>query len=130
MIISVGSQLSENCSLHLMSVIKVLKLIFTEVGVHKCIVSDSGTQFTSQEFKDFTQDWQIEHRITSPTNAQSNGQVERFVQTLKNSLTKLMEGGEDIHLVMLSYIERPLNQSPPSPAELLNSRKFRCLLSL
>ena len=43
-------------SLHLMSVIKILKEIFTEVGVPKCIVSDSGIQFTSQEFKDFTKE--------------------------------------------------------------------------
>ena len=66
-------------SLHSMSVIKHLKEIFTEIGVPKCIVSDSGTQFTSQEFKDFMKIWGIQHRVTSPTNAQSNGQVECFV---------------------------------------------------
>ena len=61
---------------------------------------------------------------------QSNGQAECFVQTIKNSLTKAMEGGEDLHLAILSYITTPLNHSLPSPAELLNSRKFRCLLPL
>ena len=83
-----------------------------------------------KEFKDFIRDWQIDHRITSSTNAQSNGQAERFVQTVKNSLTKAMEGGEDLHLAILSYITTPLNHSLPSPAELLNCRKFRCLLPL
>ena len=39
-------------SLHLLSVIKTLKEIFTMVGIPKCIVSDGGTQ----EFKDFTRD--------------------------------------------------------------------------
>ena len=38
--------------------------------------------------------------------------------------------GEDLHLAMLSYLTTPLNHSLPSPAELLNSRKFRCLLPL
>ena len=38
--------------------------------------------------------------------------------------------GEDLHLTILSYITTPLNHSLPSPAELLNSRKFRCLLPL
>ena len=113
-----------------MSVIKHLKEIFTEIGVPRCIVSDGGTQFTSQEFQDFMRRWDIQHRITSPTNAQSNGQAEQFVQTIKNSLTKAMEGGEDLHLAILSYIMTPLNHSLPSPAELLNSRKFRCLLPL
>ena len=74
--------------------------------------------------------WDIQHRVTSPTNAQSNGQAEQFVQTIKNSLTKAMEGGEDPHLAILSYITTPLNHSLPSPAELLNFRKFRCLLPL
>ena len=117
-------------SLHLMSVIKHLKEIFTEISVSRCIVSDGGTQFTSQEFQDFMKMRGIQHRVTSPTNAQSNGQAECFVQTIKNSLTKAMEGGEDLHLAMLSYITIPLNHSLPSPAELLNSRKFRCLLPL
>ena len=70
-------------SLHSLSVIKHLKDIFTEIGIPKCIVSDGGTQFTSQEFKDFTRTWGIQHTVTSPTNAQSNGQAECFVQTIK-----------------------------------------------
>ena len=117
-------------SLHSVGVIKHLKEIFTEIGVPRCIVSDGGTQFTSQEFKDFTRRWDIQHRITSPTNAQSNGQAEHIVQTIKSSLTKAMEGGEDLHLAILSYITTPLNHSLPSPTDLLNSRKFRCLLPL
>ena len=117
-------------SLHSMSVIKHLKEIFTQIGVPRCIVSDGGTQFTSHEFQDFMKKWRIQHRMTSPTNAQSNGQVEYFVQTIKNSLTKAIEGGEDLHLAILSYITTPFNHSLLLAAELLNSRKFRCLLSL
>ena len=117
-------------SLHSVSVIKHLKEIFMEIGVLRCIVSDGGTQFTSQEFKDFMRRWDIQHRITSLTNVQSNGQAEHFVQTIKNSLTKAMEGGEDPYLAIPSYITTPLNHSLPSPTELLNSRKFRCLLPL
>ena len=115
-------------SLHSLSVIKHLKDIFTEIGIPRCIVSDGGTQFTSQEFKDFTKAWGIQHTVTSPTNAQSNGQAEHFVQTIKNSLTKAMEGGEDPHLAILTYVTTPLNHSLPSPAELLNSRRYRCIL--
>ena len=63
-------------------------------------------------------------------DAQSSGQAEHFVQTIKNSLTKAMEWGEDLHLAILSYITTPLYHSLPSPTELLNSRKFRCLLPL
>ena len=62
------------------------------------------------------------------TNAQSNGQSEHFVQTIKNSLSKAIEGGEDPHLAILAYATTPLNHSLPSPAELLNTRKYRCIL--
>ena len=72
--------------------------------------------------------WGIHHRVTSPTNVQSNRQAEHFVQTIKNSLTKDIEGGKDPHLAFLTYATTPLNHSLPSPAELLNSRKYRCIL--
>ena len=36
--------------------------------------------------------WSIQHGVTSLTNAQSNGQSEHFVQTIKNSLSKAIEG--------------------------------------
>ena len=39
-----------------------------------------------------------------------------------------MEGGEDPHLAILTYATIPLNHSLPSPAEFLNSRKYRCIL--
>ena len=111
-----------------MSVIKQLKYIFTETGIPRCIVLDGSTQFTSQEFKDFTKTWGIQHTVTSPTNAQSNGQADHFVQTIKNSLTKAMEGGEDPHQAILTYVTTPLNHSLQSPTELLNPRKYGCIL--
>ena len=49
-----------------------------EIGVPRHIVSDGSTQFTSQEFKDFTKTWGIQHTFTSPTNAQSTGQAEHL----------------------------------------------------
>ena len=39
-----------------------------------------------------------------------------------------MEGGEDSHLALLQCITTLLTHNLPSPAELLNSRKFRCML--
>ena len=49
-------------SLHSVSAIKHLKEIFTEIGVPRCIASDGGTQFISQEFKDFTRRLDIQHQ--------------------------------------------------------------------
>ena len=80
------------------------------------------------EFKDFMKQWQIEHRVSSPRNPQSNGMAERCVQTMKASLIKMMEEGEDVHLALLTYKTTCLSHRLPSPAELLNSRKYKTLL--
>ena len=115
-------------SLHSLSVIKHLKDIFTEIGIPRCIVSDGGTQFTSQEFQDFTKTWGIHHRVTSPTNAQSNGQAEHFVQTIKNSLNKSHRRRRGSTLSNPCICHNTLEPQSSSPAELLNSRKYRCIL--
>ena len=105
-----------------------MKAVFAELGAPSVIVSDGGLQYTSVEFKDFMKQWQIEHRVSSPRYPQSNGMAERYVQTMKASLIKTMEEGEDIDLALLTYKATPLSHNLPSPAELLNSRKYRTLL--
>ena len=105
--------------------IQEMKAVFTELSV---IVSDWGPQYTATEFQDFTKHWQIEHRLSSPRNPQSNGMAEHFVQTMKASLIKTIEEGEDVDLALLTYKTTPLNHRLPSPAELLNSRKYKTLL--
>ena len=102
-----------------------MKAVFAELGVSNMIVSDGGPQYNSAEFKDFMRQWQIEHRVSSPRNPQSNGMAERYVQTMKASLIKTMEEGEDVDLALLTYKTTPLSHRLPLPAELLNSRKYK-----
>ena len=106
-----------------------MKAVFAELGVPNVIVLDGRPQYTSVEFKGFTKQWQIEHRVSLPRNSQSNGMAERCVQTMKASLTKTMEEGEDVDLALLTYKTTPLSHRLPSPAEFLNSRKYKTLLS-
>ena len=108
--------------------VQEMKAVFTELGVPNVIVSDGGPQYTSSEFKDLTKHWQIEHKVSSPRNPQSNGMAEHCVQTMKASLIKTIEEGEDVYLALLTYKTTPLNYRLPSPAELLNSRKYKTLL--
>ena len=51
--------------------------------------------------------------------------AEHFVQTMKASLIKTIEEGEDVDLALPTYKTMPLNHRLPSPAELLNSRKYK-----
>ena len=62
--------------------VQEIKAVFAGLGVPNVI----GPQYTSAEFKDFTKQWQIEHRVSSPRNPQSNGMAEQCVQTMKASL--------------------------------------------
>ena len=84
-----------------------MKAVFVELGVPNIIVSDGGPQYTSAEFKDFMKQWQIEHRVLSPRNPQPNGMAECCVQTMKASLIKTIEEGEDMDLALLTYKTTP-----------------------
>ena len=62
----------------------------------------------------------FEHLTSRPYFPQSNGEVERAVQTIKN----LMKKKDDMYLAILSYPTTP-TEIRYSPAELLMSRKLR-----
>ena len=54
--------------------------------------------------------------------------AEQCVQTMKASLIKTTEEGEDMDLALLTYKTTPLSHRLLSPAELLNSRNYKTLL--
>ena len=84
-----------------------MKAVFAELRVPNSIVSDGGPQYISAEFRDFMKHWQIEHRVSSPRDPQSNGKAEPCVQTMKASLIKTIEEGEDVDLALLTYKTPP-----------------------
>ena len=65
-----------------------LHVLFAQFGVVDCVVSDNGRQFTSAEFKQFCEIFLIKHITTPRYHLRSNGQAERFVDTLKRALKK------------------------------------------
>ncbi|XP_073989709.1 uncharacterized protein [Rhodnius prolixus] len=90
--------------------------------------SDGGKQFDSREFRRFAEEWSFEHRCSSPTNAQSNGMVERHIQTIKKMMKKASEDKKEMELCLLEYRNTPISEELPSPAEILFGRKVRGLL--
>ena len=103
------------------SVIEVLKTIFSRFGIPEVVVSDNGPQYSSLEFKQFAEAYDFCHTTSSPLFAQSNGQAERTVQTVK----KLLKESKDPHLALLTYRSTPFPWCNLSPAELLMGRRVR-----
>ena len=67
--------------------IEDLRVLFSRWGIPEQIVSDNGPQFKSEEFENFLSRNGIVHLTTAPYFPATNGQAERFVQTMKKALT-------------------------------------------
>lgn len=111
-----------------MSVINVLKQVFSRHGIPQVVVTGNDVQFTAELFKNFSNSWEFKHITTSPYFSQSNGMVERAIQTVKATLKKAMFDKIDPYLVLLEYRNTPISANIPSPAEILFSRKVRGIL--
>ena len=107
------------------AVINALKEIFAEYGIPDVIRSDNGPQYDCQAFVSFTKEWGIEHVTSSPHFPQSNGFIERTIQTLKQVIKKARESDSDVHMALLTLRTTPIDNHLPSPAEILQGRKVR-----
>ncbi|XP_014676701.1 PREDICTED: uncharacterized protein K02A2.6-like [Priapulus caudatus] len=115
--------------------IDVLKQIFTIEGSPDTIVTDNGPQFVSREFEKFCVQLGIHHVTSPPYHPASNGEAERFVQSLKTGLDKNCAGGaglkDAIRVFLATYRCSPHpGLAGKSPAEVLHGRQPRNLLSL
>ena len=67
----------------------------------------------------------VKHVPSSPYFAQSNGLVERMVQTVKNSLKKALTSGHTLLDVLSTLRSTPFAGGLPSPAVLMQCRNLR-----
>lgn len=94
--------------------------MYARHGIPEQLVSDNGPQFSANTFSKFKEEFGFMHITSSPRFPQSNGEVERAVQTVKNLLKK----ASDPYKALMAYCATPLI-SGLSPAELLMGRKIR-----
>lgn len=107
-------------------VIKKIKNTFTKFGFPQIVISDNGPEFASSEFKQFfAKDWDFKRITTSPNYSQSNGLVERNIQTIKRTLIKSFESNQDPYLAMVALQTSPLKDKSSSPAQQLMKRTLR-----
>ena len=70
------------------TIINKCKKTLSQFGTPKELVTDNGPEFSSHYFKSFSKTCDFEHRNSSPHFHQSNGLVERSIQTVKHTLKK------------------------------------------
>ena len=99
--------------------------LFSNEGFPKEIISDNGSPFNSQEFADSLSSHSVKHTTSSPHYPQSNGFIERHVQTVKNVLYKAMDAGTRSFQEVLSELRATkIRNDLPSPAEILHGRSL------
>ena len=114
--------------MHISTVIKKTKEVFACHGILKVVFSDNGPEFDSSECKDFSKRWNFVHGTSSPKFPQSNGQVERTIQTVKRTLIKAAASHQDPYLALLAIPTTPVKGQDKSPAFMFMNRHPRALL--
>lgn len=110
-------------------VVNAVKSIFSRHGIPDTVVLDNGPQFASGEFKRIAESWELTHLTSSPGYAQSNGQAERVVQTVKRLLKKKSrEDNGDPYIALLDSRNTPLEGVGLSPTQMLMGRPLKTKL--
>ncbi|KAL5505725.1 hypothetical protein EMCRGX_G007206 [Ephydatia muelleri] len=104
--------------------------VFSRIGIPREILTDQGSNFTSQLLAELYRLLNIHPIVTSPYHPQTDGLVERFNQTLKSMLSRFSEEeGKNwdkmIPYILFAYREVPQATTGFSPFELLFGRDVR-----
>ncbi|UYV63305.1 hypothetical protein LAZ67_2003696 [Cordylochernes scorpioides] len=110
-------------------VIEKLKEVFARCGVPEIMMTDNGPPFQSTEMMEFAKEWNVTHTTSSPRFPQSNGMIERTIQTLKSTIIKCQQSKQDIYQALL-LLRNTEHNSLPSPAVMLYGRKQRLFLPM
>ena len=81
--------------------------------------SDSGPQFSSQEFQAFDKEWEFEHTMSSPYNSRSNGRAESPLKIAK----RLFKRSADPYMALLEWRNTPTIDMGSTPSQRLFSRR-------
>lgn len=119
-------------------VINNLKKFFARFGIPEEVNSDNGSQCAntrnvfsrSHEFKKFAKEWEFRLVSNIPEYPQSNGAVERAVQTAKRIFRKSNMDNKDPFERLLKYCNTPLEYIGASPTQLLMGRRTRTTISI
>eukprot|EP00057_Strongylocentrotus_purpuratus_P000907 XP_001186509.2 PREDICTED: uncharacterized protein LOC754648 [Strongylocentrotus purpuratus] len=117
------------------TVAEALMDIYSRVGIPREVLTDRGSQFTSELMKEVSRLFSIRQMTTTPYHPACNGLVERFNGTLKSMLRKMCEErpkdwGRYLNPLLFAYRESVQESTGFSPFELLFGRAVRGPLAI
>ena len=109
-----------------------LRNLSATFGLPDQLVSDNGSVFTSEEFTEFVKKNGLSHVKVAPYHPQSNGLVERAIQTMKANVLRQTEGSLETKLArfLFAYRTTPQSTTTVNPAELMFGRKIKTRLDM
>ena len=110
--------------------VKALRGMFAVHGLPFVLVSDNGPSFSGEEFRGFLRDNGIRHVFSAPYHPASNGQAERMVRILKETLRTMQRGDIETKLsrMLFKYRITPHSSTGYAPSELIFNRQLRSAL--
>lgn len=115
--------------------INILDELFSAYGVPTTVVSDNGPQFSAVEFKDFLRVSGVKfHKLSAPYHPATNGQAERYVQTVKQALKAMNTTKTTLKLNINEFLRQyrkvAHSETGEAPAKLFLGRNIRTRLDL
>ena len=101
-----------------------LQVLFSVEGTLDEIMSNNRPHFNGKEFSSFLTGLGIRHTTSSPNYPQSNGFIERQIQTVKTLMEKAISTGRSFQEAQTNLRALPLGDGLPSPAEILHGRSL------
>ncbi|XP_058456818.1 uncharacterized protein K02A2.6-like [Malaya genurostris] len=113
-------------------VIRILKNVFTRLGLPFMLTFDNAKNFSSQELKEYCVDYDIKLKHTTPYWPSANGEVERQNRSILKVLKISKQNGTDWKEAIQDYIYMysltPHSVTNVAPAQLMFGRRFRDLI--
>ena len=114
--------------------VEKLRILISQYGLPKQVVSDNGPQFVAEEFQSFLAQHGIRHVTSAPYHPRSNGQAERAVQIFKNAMKNAENDNRSLQhklsVFLFKYRTTPHALTNETPAKLLYGRNLRTRLDL
>ncbi|XP_004308201.1 PREDICTED: uncharacterized protein LOC101305990 [Fragaria vesca subsp. vesca] len=86
--------------------------LYCRFGVPQAIITDNGTQFDNDTFREFLYEQGIAIFYASPTHPQTNGQVEAINKFIKQNLKKRLEDAKGLWAVKLPEVLWTIRTTP------------------